>query len=423
MKILLYSLNYSPELTGIGKYSGEMASWLAKSGHDVRVIAAPPYYPNWQVSEGYRSWAYQYQLFDGVKVWRCPIFVPKKLTGLKRILHLASFALSSIPVLVRQLFWRPNVIICVEPPFFCAPFGVVFSRLVGAKSLLHIQDFEIDAAINLGLMPSFLPQKLIYFTELRILRRFDAVSSISRSMLKKLDGVGVHNSRHVFFPNWSNLTQVSYDVKAGQQFRELCGVHASDYLILYSGNMGEKQGLELVVEAASEMSDMPAVKFLLCGDGVSRERIEKLAESKNLDNISFLPLQPVEIFNKLLNSADVHLVVQKAGAADLVMPSKLTNIIATGGYSVVTAEASTELGVLLAENEFLGSRVEPDNLAEFVSTLRTLSRSKMPMDHAKIRGFAENNFEMNIVMSRFEKDLQNLVDSKKQRQHTSNESI
>jgi len=142
-----------------------------------------------------------------------------------------------------------------------------------------------------------------------------------------------------------------------------------------------------------------------------------------LDNISFLPLQPVEIFNKLLNSADVHLVVQKAGAADLVMPSKLTNIIATGGYSVVTAEASTELGVLLAENEFLGSRVEPDNLAEFVSTLRALSISQNPIEHVKIRDFAKNNFELDIVMSQFEKDLQNLVDSKKERPDTSGESL
>ncbi|HSY01424.1 MAG TPA: glycosyltransferase, partial [Acidobacteriaceae bacterium] len=119
MRILLLGLNYAPELTGIGKYSGEMMEWLAGRGHEVRVVTTPPYYPAWQVWAGYRWWQYRREVSSaGVGIWRCPIWVPKKPGGLTRILHLGSFALSSVPVMLGQAAWGPEVVITVEPAFF-----------------------------------------------------------------------------------------------------------------------------------------------------------------------------------------------------------------------------------------------------------------------------------------------------------------
>jgi len=99
MKIIFYGLNYAPELTGIGKYSDEMAECLVEQGHEVRVVTAPPYYPEWKVSKGYASNWYAKENINGVEVWRCPLYVPVSPSGLKRIIHLASFALSSFSVL------------------------------------------------------------------------------------------------------------------------------------------------------------------------------------------------------------------------------------------------------------------------------------------------------------------------------------
>jgi len=97
VRILIYGVNYAPELTGIGKYTGEMAEWMAGHGHDVRVVTVPPYYPEWKVRDGYSGWKYSHERLNGVKVWRCPLYVPANQSGLKRILHLVSFALSSLP--------------------------------------------------------------------------------------------------------------------------------------------------------------------------------------------------------------------------------------------------------------------------------------------------------------------------------------
>src|SRR4030095_13848610 len=98
MKIAVYGINYSPELTGIGKYTGEMATWFAEQGHEVHVITAMPYYPEWKVHEKYKRKLWFSEYIKGVKVFRCPLYVPKKITPLRRIIHEFSFLLSVLPV-------------------------------------------------------------------------------------------------------------------------------------------------------------------------------------------------------------------------------------------------------------------------------------------------------------------------------------
>jgi colanic acid biosynthesis glycosyl transferase WcaI len=129
VRILIYGINYSPELTGIGKYTGEMASWLSHRGHEVRVVTAPPYYPAWSIREDYRGKLYRTEKNPGEPiVYRTPLYVPAKPTGLKRMAHLFSFMLGSLPVMLRQCFWNPDVVFTVEPTFFGAPRGLVASR-------------------------------------------------------------------------------------------------------------------------------------------------------------------------------------------------------------------------------------------------------------------------------------------------------
>ena len=130
MKILVYGINYSPELTGIGKYTGEMVEWLAAQGHEVRVITAPPYYPQWQVGENYSAWRYKREE-GAATVWRCPLYVPKQPSTLKRLLHLGSFAVSSFFPLMAQRRWKPDRIIGVVPTLFCTPGMRLLAKLSG----------------------------------------------------------------------------------------------------------------------------------------------------------------------------------------------------------------------------------------------------------------------------------------------------
>ena len=117
MKILLVSLNYAPEQTGIGKYQGEMAAWLVDRGHQVRVVTAPPYYPAWKMGAGYKSWNYVVEVVDGARIYRVPLYVPSVQSGIKRLIHLLSFAVFSFPVIVWQsVTWRPDALLITAPP-------------------------------------------------------------------------------------------------------------------------------------------------------------------------------------------------------------------------------------------------------------------------------------------------------------------
>ena len=113
MKILIVGLNFHPEPTGIGKYTGEMAAYLAAHGCEVHIITPPPYYPYWKIQAGYRAWRYQKETWQGIGVWRCPLWVPSHPGGLTRLIHLATFAFSSLPAQIR---WKPDVVLALRPP-------------------------------------------------------------------------------------------------------------------------------------------------------------------------------------------------------------------------------------------------------------------------------------------------------------------
>ena len=272
MKILICSANFAPEPTGIGKYSGEMAAWLASRGHDVRAIAAPPYYPNWRIAENYRWPLYRREQRDGVDVWRAPIWVPRSPNGLTRVLHLLSFAVTSFPVMLRQLFWAPDLVITVAPALVCSPAALLTARLCGARAWLHIQDFEVDVAFQMGLLKGGLLQRLVLRMERSVLHRFDIVSSISGRMVERLLQKGVAQERIRYFPNWVDLAHIK-PMSSSERYRARLGIAADAVVVLFSGTLGGKQGLMVIPAVAKLLAARSDVLFLICGSGMMQAEL------------------------------------------------------------------------------------------------------------------------------------------------------
>lgn len=401
MKILLSSLNYSPELTGIGKYSGEMAEWLVARGHNVRVVTAPPYYPDWCIGAGYSGSFYHVETIAGVTVFRCPLWVPPKPSGLKRLIHLASFALTSLPMMLRHVFWKPHVVWMVAPAFFCAPGTWLTARLCGAPAWLHVQDYEVDAAFDLGLLKGKFLRRMVLALERSMFRRFDVVSTISQRMLERAAAKGVSSNRLVSFPNWVDISSVRPDMRC-EAYRAELGIAPDVVMALYSGNMGGKQGLEILAEAARELQDVSGLHFVFCGNGAGRADL--MALCAGLPNVHFLDLQPLEKLGTLLASADIHLLPQRADAADLVMPSKLTGMLASGRAVVATAHAGTEVATVV---EDCGLVVPPEDVKAFAGAVEALATNAALRDRLGRNGraYAEQNLDKDAVLGRFEDEL------------------
>ena len=236
MKILILGLNFAPELTGVGRYTADFVAWLSERGHEVRVITAPPYYPEWRVGAGYAAGAWRREAMGRVRVLRCPIWLPRALTPRTRILHLLSFALSSVvPCLWAAARFRPDLIWAVEPTACAAPTALLAARLCGARACLHVQDLEVAAACGLGVIKGRNLQRLLQRTYGWLVRRFDLVSTICLRLQARLRELGVAEERLCLFPNWVD-TDAIRPLPGPSILRRQWGCAGTEVIALYAGS-------------------------------------------------------------------------------------------------------------------------------------------------------------------------------------------
>ena len=351
---------------------------------------------------------------NGCKVWRCPLWVPSNPSTLTRILHLASFAASSFIAMIRQILWKPDIIFVIEPPLFCAPAALLVARLTRSTAWMHVQDFEVAAFFGLGFAKTGLLKKIAVWFEGCLMRHFNHVSTISNSMLDRIHNLGVLPCNTSHFPNWVDTAAVK-PRKSFDSLKRAWGITEHQKIVLYSGNIGKKQGLDSVLQAANILQNSrPDILFLLVGDGADKENLIHQAQQLCLKNVLFKPVQPTDVFVDLLGLADVHLVIQLKGAADAVMPSKLTGILAAGGAAVITAEAETELGRFVENNHGIAVRVEPESVEALLFGITELidNQERRCICSKMARQYAEKNLSKEEILSEFESTAKKLINKK-----------
>jgi colanic acid biosynthesis glycosyl transferase WcaI len=417
VRILIHGLNFAPELVGVGKYTGEMAEWLAARGHEVRAVTAPPFNPEWKVAPGFSPWRYSREgcppptgpvensrklaASGGLTVLRCPLWVPRRPSGATRILHLTSFALASFLVMLRQVSWKPEIVLVVEPTLFCLPAALITGRFCKARTWLHVQDFEADAGFDLGLLKSVSLQPSIEWFEKKSMTAFDRVSTISEKMLATLASKGVARSACRLFPNWVDTAAI-VPLEKPSPLRAQLGISPREIVALYAGTMGRKQGLEILAEAAGRLSGREGLRFVFCGEGPGKLILSDL--TARLANVQWIPLQPLARLNDLLNLADIHLLPQKADAADLVMPSKLTGMLASGRPVVATSRPDTQLAEAVRGR---GIAVEPADTIAFARAIEQLADDSGLRETLgrNAREYAVSELEKESILSRLEREL------------------
>jgi colanic acid biosynthesis glycosyl transferase WcaI len=356
VNVLIVGINYAPEAVGIGPFTQGMAEGLAGLGFAVEAVVGKPYYPQWRAVPGYSGSGWRRSTKKGVRIVRCPHYIPQDPTGAKRIVHLASFAVSALGPAIRAALRpkgeRPGVVICIAPALLSVPVAWIATKLAGAKLWLHVQDFEVEAAFATGLVDgASVMARLARGVENTLLRLADTVSTISPQMCAKLVAKGIDPVRVIEIRNWANAP--APDPREGAAYRAEWGL-GTRKVALYSGNIANKQGIDILVEAARLLATRDDIAFVICGEGPNRARLEALAAG--LGNVQFHDLQPAARMGELLGLASVHLLPQIAGAADLVLPSKLANMLGSGRPVVATAETGTGLH---AEVEGCGISVPP----------------------------------------------------------------
>jgi colanic acid biosynthesis glycosyl transferase WcaI len=368
-RVLIYAMNYTPELIGCGRYTGEIGDYLMSRGTPLTVVTTPPHYPGWAARDGYAN-RYVTETTNGATIIRCPVGLSKNMKGFGRIWAPMSFALSSMPVVMwRILKDRPTHVLCIEPTLMGAPAALLAAKCTGARTILHVQDLEMDAAFAVGHVKGGFVKSAAFAFEKVVLGLFDDIVTISHKMAEKLSEKGVPKDKLRLIRNWVDTSKI-FPQRGPSNFRQELGLSPNDFIALYAGNIGVKQALNLVMDAAAQLVDTP-IKFVIAGDGPEKTALI----ARNAPNVTFLPLQPEHRLNDLLNLADVHVLPQLESAADLVLPSKLGGILASGKALVAMADLDTELAIFLGNDAIL---VPPGDVTRMAEALKTLALAHDP---------------------------------------------
>lgn len=410
MKVILWGINYAPELTGIGPYNRALCEHLRAAGHDVRMVTTFAYYPAWQKQPADRRRLYRTDLINGVPVHRCWHYVPRRVTTLKRIFHEASFLTTTF---LRLLFLpAPDVYVVVSPPLL---LGLAIRTLQFFKRrpyVFHVQDLQPDAALGLGMLKPSAFTRFLYQLEALAYRHAAAVSGISQGMLDAFTRKGVPAGRQIYFPNGANLPSLN-QLPARGLFRQRNHFATSDFLAIYSGNLGVKQGLDILVATAKQLAD-DRIRIVICGDGAMRPQLEQAIAAERLQNLVLLPLQPDREYLEMLVDADVCLVTQQAGSGAAFFPSKLLSVLALARPVLGVADAASELRRAINEGRF-GLCIPPGDAHQLAAVLRSFASQPHNLEAfgANGRRYVEQ-FAFPLVQSRFTAELQRIVAAQSQ---------
>jgi len=265
MNITLWGINYAPELTGIAPYNEALCEFLHEHGHSVRIVCGFPYYPKWRKAPGDRG-LFRTDEVRGVRVHRCWHYVPARASTLRRIAHEASFVIVSF---LRQLVLpAADVYVVVSPPLLLGAAAWLLGLLKRRPFVFHVQDLQPDAAASLGMLRKTPFMRALYWLEAFAYRHAARVSGIMPGMINAFRRKGVSSRKLVLFPNGVNLPNLAAAPARGA-FRARHGFAENDFLAVYSGNLGVKQGLDVLIEAARHVAD-PRVRIVICGEGAQR---------------------------------------------------------------------------------------------------------------------------------------------------------
>lgn len=406
MRVVVWGINYAPEITGISPHNVALCEFLQRACYDSEMVSTFAYYPEWSKRPEDRGRIYRTDVINGVRVHRCWHYVPHRVTPLKRIFHEGTFVFfSTLRVLMRP---KPDIYVVVSPPLLLGAAVWLVSLINGAPFVFHVQDLQPDAAVGLGMLKEGWLTRALFALERFAYAKAKRVSGISPEILAAFRKKGVPEEKLILYPNSVDLPPVSSIPPRGR-FRAKHNFTEEEFLAIYAGNLGVKQGLDVLIEAAKELAAERKMRIVLCGDGAARPELVRRIESARAVNVSLLPLQHGLDYQELLVDADVSLITQQSGSGNSFFPSKLLVTLAHFSPVVTVADPGSALADAVQDGNF-GVNVAPGQPKELARVLRDLAGAKEQLREWGTAGrtYVER-FERSRVISDFVRKMRELV--------------
>ncbi len=388
-RVLLCTSYFWPDVTGIALYAKGFADHLTQRGDEVTVVTGFPHYPSWRRAPGGPRLAAT-AVVDGIEVRRRWHHVPRRQSTASRIAYEASF-LTGLTALGGP--GRPEVVVAVSPCLTGAAVALAAGRRYRAPVAVVFQDVVGRAATQSGIGAGAALGSFVGALEVAVARRAARIGLTAPGFQRPFREGGVPAERIIGLRNW--LERTPPDVPRAQA-RARLGWRDCDFVCVHAGNMGRKQNLQTLIDAAGALAG-DGIRMVLAGDGNDRPRLERLAAP--LGNVSFLDLQPSGAYESMLEAADALIVNQRATVTDMALPSKLTAYFAAGRpvIGAVAPDSETAAELRRARAAVVVAPEEPSALAAAVLELRAdPDRGAVLGDHG--RRYAEQHLGRTAVL-------------------------
>jgi colanic acid biosynthesis glycosyl transferase WcaI len=386
VKLLVAVPHFVPDVAPTGEVAARLVRELAERDHEIEVVTSLPWYRNHAVESGYEGRLMRHEDTPWGRITRVHPFPAEDKTNLSR--RAASYlGFSALVAAVGARATAADGVLAMSPPLTLGPAGWVIGKRKRAPFVFNVQDVYPDVAIDLGYFNS---ERLIRAT--RRLERWcyahaDAVTVLSDDLRANVARKTEHPERVRVIPNFVD-TEAIFPAEKENAYRRDFGLSGKT-VVMYAGNVGLSQSLDIVLEAAGALAYEEDLVFVINGQGAKRAELQSRA--RGLDNVIFVDMQPAERLPEVLAAADIHLVPLKKGLAASSVPSKTYSIMAAGRPLVASVDAGSEVERLV-ERSSAGIAVPPEDAEALTKTLKGLLEAPAELERmgAAARSFVES---------------------------------
>ncbi len=400
MRVLILSINYWPEVTGIGAFTTYRAEHLAAAGHDVEVCTTFPYYPDWKVPAKYSGKLGLTEERNGVRIVRSYAYIPNPVRSIKRIAHETSFIIGvTLRALMRK---RPDVMLVVSPPLGLTAPAILLSHLWGVPYVFDVEDLQPDSAADLDMLPKW-AIRFLYRVESAAYRHARLVTTLTPTMRQRLIEKGLAADKVALLEPRIDESLIDLPPEEGNAFRRRYDL-GEKFLVTHSGNIGVKQGLDVIVDAAALNRADESTMFLCVGNGAECERTKRRAADLGLGNVRFLPLLDELDFRGLMAASGICLVTQRHSVSEIAFPSKIVTYLAAGRPVVASVNPECEVAQMMRESG-AGKVVAAEDPAALLDAICALRRGDLRKAGENAREYACARWSSARVLGELERSL------------------
>lgn len=373
MNLLVLCPHFAPDLAPTGVVMTEIAHQLAERGNRLHIVTSLPWYQHHAIEPGWEGRAVRHEDVPWGRITRVHPFPTDKRNIPARAVGFAGFTgMTGLAALVSRS--KPDAVLAMSPPLTLGAAGWAAARAHRVPFVFNIQDVFPDVAVELGAITNPKVIAVASWLERETYLRADAVTVLSDDLKDNVAakiagrrGAAGSAEKVRVIPNFIDTDRIRPGERENGYRREF-GLEGKT-VVMYAGNVGLSQSLDLVLAAAAHLAHDPDVVFVINGGGAARPGLER--DAAGLPNVRFVDMQPAERLAEVAAAADVHVVPLRTGLARSSVPSKLYTILASGRPVVASVDPGTEVARTV-EAAGAGIAVPPDDAERFTKALVSL---------------------------------------------------